>query len=391
VRVLATCSLGGAGHLHPLLPLLAAAHRRGDEILVVGPPALEALVEVTGHRFVAGAEPPEDHIAPIRERMAVAAPEEASILANCELFGRLATAAMLPTMQRVCSDWRPDLILREPCEYASAVVATDRGFRVAQVAISLAEVELASIRSAAPALEAQHSGIVDVLRTTPYLTRFPASIDPSPFSRTYRFNDARRPSPGRLGNWWRDAEAPLVYVSLGTVLGHMSIAAKIYETVLAALAPLSEVRVLLTVGKTFDPAVLSPVADNVHVEAWVDQNDALATADVVVCHGGSGTAFGALEFGVPLVMVPVFADQFENGRRIAECGAGEVVLARQTTGADRRVIDVTDAARITDAVTAVLSQPGYRRCAARLASETAAEPSADDMLGTIAPATGARG
>ena len=34
-RLLAACSLGGAGHLQPLLPFLAAAERRGGQVLVV--------------------------------------------------------------------------------------------------------------------------------------------------------------------------------------------------------------------------------------------------------------------------------------------------------------------------------------------------------------------
>jgi len=54
----------------------------------------------------------------------------------------------------------------------------------------------------------------------------------------------------------------------------------------------------------------------VHVEAWVPQADALAAATVVVCHGGSGTTFGTLAAGLPLVIVPMFADQPANARLV---------------------------------------------------------------------------
>jgi len=168
--VLAACSLGGAGDLNPLLPFLAAAHRRGDETLVVGPPALKEMVELTGHPFWVGGEPVEAEVAPIRERLPVASPEEASILGNRDLFGRLATTAMLPGLDRACIEWLPDLVLREPCEYASAIVAGQRGISTAQVAISLAEAEARSITAAAPALEEHRAGLVEELPASPYLT-----------------------------------------------------------------------------------------------------------------------------------------------------------------------------------------------------------------------------
>src|SRR5262245_39519911 len=145
MRVLGACSLGGAGHLRPLAPFLAAAQRRGDEVRVVGPPALREMVEAAAFDFVAGGEPPESAIAPIREQLAVAPAYEASVLGNRELFGRLATDAMLPAVEQLVDAWSPDLVLRDPAEFASAIAAHRRRVRVAQVAISLAEVEAGSI------------------------------------------------------------------------------------------------------------------------------------------------------------------------------------------------------------------------------------------------------
>jgi hypothetical protein len=127
VRVLAACSLGGAGHLGPLLPLLAAARDAGDEVVVVAPPALEEMVARAGYAFLAGGEPPEAEVRPIRERLPVAPRAEAAVLGDRELFGRLATDAMLPAMERAFDELQPQLVLREPCEYASAVAAARRG------------------------------------------------------------------------------------------------------------------------------------------------------------------------------------------------------------------------------------------------------------------------
>ena len=383
MRILAACSLGGAGHLGPLLPFLAAARRRGDETLIIGPPALRDMVGRANYGFRAGGEPPEAEVAPIRERLPVAPAGEASLLGNRELFGRMATTAMLPGMREACTEWSPHLVLREPCEYASAVVAQHMGIRHAQVAISLAEAEAGSIATAAPALEGHRRGLVQEIQGSPYLTRFPASLDPSPFPRTVRF---RAPGPGdrrALQDWWGGSDAPLVYATFGTVLGYMSIAADIYRMALAALARL-DVRVLVTVGHRFDRTALEPVPANVHVEPWVEQADVLAEADLVVCHGGSGTVFGALAAGVPLVVTPLFADQFVNGRRVADSGAGLVV---EPEGGDddgvRRVLADRDAPRIADAIDAVLEAASYRRNARRIAREMAAAPSVDEVLDAL--------
>ncbi len=376
VRVLAAVSLGGAGHLHPLGPLLRAARRRGDEVLVVGPAALAELVAATGFDFEAGADPAEDEVAAIRERLPIAPPAEASTLGNRELFGRLAARALLPAMARTCERWRPDLVLRDPCEHASATVDRGRGVPVAQVAISTAEGEWASIGVASPALEELDPGLTAVERFTPYLTRFPAELDPSPFPHTVRFRHDQ-PEAEPLPDWWEGDRSPLAYVTFGTVLGHMTIAAGVYRAALRAIDGLG-LRVLLTVGHRFDPSALDPLPAGVHAEGWVDQERVLPSADVVVCHGGSGTGYAALAAGVPVVVVPVFADQFENGRRLADAGAGLVV---EVAGGSRaRVVDESDAPRIRAAVEAILATPRYRERAQRIAAAMARSPSAGDVL-----------
>jgi UDP:flavonoid glycosyltransferase YjiC (YdhE family) len=382
MRVLAACSLGGAGHLQPLLPLLDAARSSGHETLVVGPPALAPLVAETGHEFAAGGEPPEAAIAPIREQLPTAPEDEAARLGNCELFGGLATTAMLTPVRDLVRAWLPDLMLRDPCEYASAVVAAEAGITHAQVGIGLADGEWRSIAIAAPALEEHRPGLVDALRRAPYVTRFPASLDPSPFPDTRRFRQPVPASARPLPRWWGQSSAPLVYLSFGTVLGHMSIAGDVYRTALRAVERI-DARVLLTVGRQFDISTLDDQPAHIHIEPWVDQTDVLPEAAVVVCHGGSGTTFGALAAGVPLVMVPLFADQFANGPKIVAAGAGALVdRGRDDTGL-RLPLTESHASRITEAIEAVLASPSCREQARRLGDEMASAPTADAVLETL--------
>jgi UDP:flavonoid glycosyltransferase YjiC (YdhE family) len=333
-------------------------------------------VAAAGFAFVAGGEPAETDVAPIRELLPRVSPAEASVLGNRELFGRLAARALLPTVETTVSAWRPDLVLRDPCEHASAVVALRRGLPVAQVAISLAENEWGSIAVAQPALDDFAPSLADAERVTPYVSRFPAALDPSPFPNTIRTRDDQPPAEP-LTDWWSGSSAPLVYLTFGTVLAHMTFAAQVYRVALAALDGLG-CRVLLTVGRHFDPVSLGPLPPLVQVEPWVDQASALSAADVVVCHGGSGTVFGALAAGVPLVVVPVFADQFVNGRLVAGVGAGRLVEV--DGGSRKRVVDQRDTMRIREAVISVLADHGARERAQSIAEAMAAAPSADDVL-----------
>jgi UDP:flavonoid glycosyltransferase YjiC (YdhE family) len=377
MRMLAACSLGGAGHFNPLVPFLRAARRRGEEVLTVGPPALREMVESAGFPFRAGGEPSEEQVAAIRERLPVAPAAEASVLGNRELFGRLATAAMLAGMEDAWRDWVPDLVLRDPTEYASAVLAARTRTPIAHVAISLAEAEAGSIAAAAPALEEHRQGLVSELRAQPYLTRFPASIDPSPFADTVRYHEPRE-TPVSLPDWWRGSDAPLIYMTFGTVLGYMSIAAETYRMALEAVKR-TNARVLLTVGRRFDASTLGPVPPNVHVEPWIGQARVLNHADLVVCHGGSGTTLAALAAGVPLVMVPLFADQFENSRRIAETRAGRLVETQIRTGGTRS-INAAAALEITRSIEDVLGEVTYRDRARTIAAEMTATPTAEEVL-----------
>ncbi len=361
------------------MPFLDQARRSGGETLVVGPPALTGMVKVAGHPFLAGGEPSEEQVRSIREQLPVLPPREASVLGNRELFGRLAATAMLPTMERAVRDWRPDVILRDPCEYASAVAAARLGIPAAQVAIGLAAVEWESIGVAAPALEAHWDGLADELRRSPYLTRFPAALDPSPFSGTGRYREPAAAPRGALPAWWAGTSAPLVYVSFGTVLGHMSFAGEVYRAVIDAVTGL-DARVLVTTGHGFEASRLRDVPGNVHVEAWVDQADILGEAALVVCHGGSGTAYGALAAGVPLVVVPVFADQFANAPKVVQAGAGIQVRISEDSGERRRPVSRGDAPRIRQAIEAVLADGSYRHAAQAVAAEMAAAPAIGTLL-----------
>ena len=94
--------------------------------------------------------------------------------------------------------------------------------------------------------------------------------------------------------------------------------------------------------------------------------------------------FGALASGVPLVVVPVFADQFENGRRVVASGAGLVVETDQASReGPRTVTNDQDVPRIREAVEEVRGTSSYRQQARQIAAEMASAPTVDQVLNTL--------
>ena len=161
--------------------------------------------------------------------------------------------------------------------------------------------------------------------------------------------------------WDAHDPTPLVLVSFSTVTEQRS-AEKLQRT-LDALAPLP-VHVIATTGDIVDPGELAPPA-NAAVLRFASHDALLPRLALVVTHGGHGTAMRCLRAGVPMVVVAgVASDQPFVAKAVQEWGAGRA-LAGDAPAADIRA-----------AVQTVLSEPGYRAAAARLAGQLAARDGA---------------
>lgn len=364
-------STRGAGHFNPLVPFVEAAVRLGHEVLVAGPPPLAPAVERAGYPFWEGEAPPDDVLGPIWAKVPDVSPDEAEAIVIGTIFADLNVAAMLPRMHAAFEEWRPELVVREQNEYASAIAADVHAVPQLRLGVALAHAEDFALGLAEPALERHHPGAVAAIRASSYLTLFPESLeDPEGTAPPviHRFRDPGGAPPAPLPDWWPGDERPLVYVSFGSVAGTLPFAGQLYGAALEAAAGLPA-RTLLTVGNETDLAPLAGAPPHVRVERWVPQAGVFAEASVVVCHGGSGTTLGALAAGLPQVVVPLFADQPENARRVAAVGAGVVAEP------------VPEALR--DAVVEVLGDPAYARRAGEIAAEIAELPAPDAAYSII--------
>merc|ERR1712038_1906155 len=67
---------------------------------------------------------------------------------------------------------------------------------------------------------------------------------------------------------------------------------------------------------------LPPVPSNFIVRQAVPQLDVLQRCSAFLTHCGANSMHEALSFGVPMAVVPVFADQPRNCDTVVRCGAG---------------------------------------------------------------------
>ena len=167
-----------------------------------------------------------------------------------------------------------------------------------------------------------------------------------------------------------ESKPPLVVISLST----RSAAARLAQRILDALADLP-VRALLTLGPALQPDQVRPPR-NTTITSFVEHSIVLPRASLVITHAGLGTIMAALAHGVPLLCMPLKADQFENAARVVALGAGQQ-LSRHATSAQLR-----------RATLQVLTKPHFRRAAQHLGEALAGEPDADPIAELEALARG---
>jgi UDP:flavonoid glycosyltransferase YjiC (YdhE family) len=372
MRVLISSRMG-AGHLGPMIPFAHALLRNNSEVLVTAPVSAGPMVTEAGLDHLPIPDPPAEGRAAVFAKARTMAADDANAMVAGDLFIRTDTPAAYPHLRQAIDRWEPDVVLYDISDFAAGLAAEAAGVPAVSVAITLGMHMKALAPIIAEALDEVRAELgldpdpeLERLAATPSFTLMPAGLEqPSalagPQPLRFRVPDAAEPRP--LPDWWRSDDWPLVYLTFGSVAPSMDYFPGLYRRAIDALSVLP-VRVLVTVGRDRDPADLGGTPDNVHVARWVPQADVMPHAAAMICHGGSGTVNAGLAAGIPMVVVPLFADQPHNARRVAEIGAGVA-------------LEPDDLVRLPDAVRSLLADRSYRDAARRIADETRRLPTVD--------------
>ncbi len=205
---------------------------------------------------------------------------------------------------------------------------------------------------------------LEFMHTSPYLnlTLYPDEAD-YPRSRaldggwhnlqtSVRATDAPWELPAQLA----ERDGPLVYLSLGS-LGSADV--ELMQTLVDTLAD-APYRVIVSKGPQHE---LLRLPDTMAGEEFLPQTSILPQVDAVITHGGNNTVTECFHFGKPMVVLPLFWDQYDNAQRVHETGFG---LRLDTYGhAPEELLSAVDTVLADAAMAARLAAASERLQAAR--------------------------
>lgn len=319
------CSLPYFGHVLPLVPLAEACVGAGHEVtFATGGPLLGRLpvrsVQAYPDRTLDDAE------AEVKQRhpeLADLAPQEKWRF-GLELFADVEYETLLAGVEPIVAEERPDLVVYEVYSAAAGAAALSHGVPAVSVGVSPWSFFFELLHRTVMerhGIESPHAVLADL-----YLDTFPPSTwsyDASKFRHEALRPVAWSPAGSEVPAWLlAKRQRACIYVTLGTVVFGYTAA---FNAALSALDK-HDVDVLVAVGPHGDPAALRRRSERVHVERFVDQALVLPIMDAVVHHGGSGTALAAMAAGLPQIVMPQGADQFQNAELLATTGAARAFL-----------------------------------------------------------------
>ncbi len=354
MRVLFT-TLPLVGHLFPVVPLAWAMQSAGDEVLFATP-AEQFAGRITGAGLSAVVirDVPIDHYA-----QASVITGSGSTLANDLAVSARGWAALAAPsaeqMTKLVREFRPDVVISEPAEFAGRLAAARAGVPWVEQSWGLpfpegfkgaAKDEL--VRRGLPALPPPDA----IVHPSPR-ELWPAGTPDGLPMRFVPYN-----GPVRHQHWKsRGAGRRRAFVTFGSILmAHGSGQDQLFAKVLEEL---SAAGFEMVVG--MDPAqahLLGPLPPGVLYVGWLPLGYALKECDLAIHHGGSGTSMSSAVSGVPQVILPSATDQFTTSAAIEAYGAAIRFMPEQVTPA-----------AVREAATDVLTAPSYRAAATALARE----------------------
>ncbi|MBB2481783.1 glycosyltransferase [Bacillus sp. APMAM] len=109
-----------------------------------------------------------------------------------------------------------------------------------------------------------------------------------------------------------------IYISLGTVMNQ---AIDFYKLCLDAFGS-TDHTVVMSIGEKTQLIELGDIPENFIVKNYVPQTEVLKYSKLFITHGGMNSTHEGLYYGVPLIVIPLSADQPIIAGQVASIGAG---------------------------------------------------------------------
>ena len=362
-RIAAFC-IPAHGHTNPMLPVVAELVRRGDEVRFYSFGEFREKIKRTGAAFIScDAFLPELNAREEAGLKSVSATE-------MSIQDIRITLAMNDFLQEEFESFRPDVVFTDSVcfwgklnawKYEVPMVVSTSTFAFNQMSsqyMKNSPREVADLVLGLPRVKRElnrlkpygykNKGLFSLIqsdndtdsvvytsrRFQPFAESFSdhyAFVGPSVFSD-------RRPE--------KNADKPLVYISMGTVINDRP---DFYRKCLEALKDL-KVDVIISCGKSVGIDSLGELPENVRVFPYVDQLEVLSKTSVFLTHCGMNSVSESLYMAAPMVLYPQTNEQAAVARRVTEIGAGKLLKDDSTAG-------------IREAVLELITDPGYAAAA----------------------------
>ncbi len=358
-----------------MLPLAAAARRAGHEVIIATGPDLRDDIERRGFTaWSVGPSMTEIEHTGLPRPLGPEATEEQTLWTNAQRLFITPSTVRAAELTGLTDPTPVDIVVQELYELGASYVRPTTGRRLVHGlgADFPGFVNLAVRGHAEIARSIGHQDTSEQYLAAPYIDPFPPVLHPP--DRPWRDVRALRPEAGDVPAGASLPEAfhrlphpHTVYLTLGTVYNSTEVWRRLIEAVAGV-----PVNIIATTGHGVDPAELGPLPPNLAVQRFVPQALLLPLCSAVICHAGAGTVLGALAFGLPLLLLPMGADQFGNAAAVAAAGAGLVLHPGAATPE-----------AIRSALGDLLDADSFRHAARVVADSIAGLPSADAVLADV--------
>ncbi len=118
-----------------------------------------------------------------------------------------------------------------------------------------------------------------------------------------------------LPDWLIKRPGKLILLSLGSLAsGHLELMKFVTESLSK-----SEHKFVVSTGINHDKYTLP---DNMWGQSFLPQAALYPMVDCVIAHGGNNSLYESFYYGKPLLLIPIFADQFDNAQRLVDTKLG---------------------------------------------------------------------